>query len=431
MIFNNQDKSVFCVSESKIKMLKIGIDFALENFEKNVTKRKRKISASDLILFGINLWGRNKSYRVTNSQFVIKKITKTTTNAYFEKIKKLNSCDINKISNYLCNFFYDSFYPKNEQKFIAIDGSDITLLYNFKDLSYRTNLKKKYCKAKLDPLYDINTGLCINIDPFKKDNEQANLITQSKFLIDKDVIVADSGFFSHAVLLNFVDRNINFLMRVKSNACNEIKSQLIIDNKEFDIKITINRNVFRLIRYYINNIPYVILTSLFNFTVEKIKNIYWKRWHIETFFRELKEDHGLNNLNTQNEHSLELKLAFLRLMFVIIGFLLFGIDKIEAKNIDYTIQINRKAVKETLSSVYDLLFEKKEKKSEVYISKLVCNIQKLLNETIEASLIYCKKGRSYERRRKSPITKSYQKYQNDDINENKNEINQIPIIKEE
>ena len=437
MVSNIKDKSIFTVSESKIKMLKIGIDFALENFEKTTTKRKRKITSTDLILFCINLYGRNKSYRVANSQFVNKGITKTTTNAFFERIKKLNACDVNKISDYLCNFFYDSFYPKNQQRYIAIDGSDMSLLYNFKESGYRTNVNKEYCKAKLDPLYDVNTGLCINMDPFKNNNEQQHLITQTNFLTDKDVIVADSGFFSFDVLSNFAQKNINFILRVNGTACNEIKSQLLIDDKEFDIKINIKGNVFRLIRYYIKDIPYIILTSQFNLTVVKIKNIYWRRWHIETFFRELKEEHGLNCLNTKNEHSLKLKLSFLRLMFVIIGFLLFGIDKREAKNIDYTIQINRKAVKATLSFVYDLLFEKKENKSKIYISKLVCAIKKLLDESIAISLIYCKKDRTHERRRKSPVTKSYQKYKNgnsDDNdknkNKNKNTINQIPVIKE-
>lgn len=435
MISNIQDKSVFTVSESKIKLLKTGIDFALESFEKTVMKRKRKISASDLILFCITLYGGNASYRITNSQFINKKITNTTTNAYFERIKKLNPCDVNKISDYLCNFYYDTCYPKNRQRFIAIDGSEMALLFNFKESGYKTNLKKEYCKAKLDPLYDINTGLIINMNPFKNDNEQQHLISQTNFLTDSDVIVADSGFFSFDVVSNFVQKNINFLLRVKSDACGEIKSQLIIDNKEFDIKINIKGNTFRLVRYYINNVPYVILTTLFNFTVEKIKNIYWQRWHIETLFRELKEDHGLNDLNTKNENTLELKLAFLRLIYVIIGFLLFGIDKKEAKNIDYTIQINRKVVKQTLSFVYDLLFEKKEKKSTLYISKLVCSIKKLLDESIKVSLIYCKKGRTHERRRKTPTTKSYHKYYSENENsncnnKNKNTINQISIIKE-
>ena len=290
----------------------------------------------------------------------------------------------------------------------------MALLYDFKYHDFMVNNKKCYCKAKLNPLYDIDTGLCIDFGLFKKDNEQSSLISQIPKLSPSDTLVTDAGYFSFKVISDLANNRQNFIMRVKKSACKEIRDQLLIDNAEFDIKINIKGNVFRLLRYYIKEKSYIILTNLFNKTIESIKILYWRRWHIETFFRELKEDHCLNDLNVKNINSLELKLSFIRLIYTILGFLLFGIEKKDAKCSDYTVQVNRTVIKDTLTNyVYKLLFNNNKNiinSSKVNNSDTINEIKKLLFNAIQKSLTYCKKERYFDRKRKSPNTKSYQYY---------------------
>lgn len=234
---------------------------------------------------------------------------------------------------------------------LAVDGSDVHIATNPDDAETYyagNNGQKGYNLIHLNALYDINRHLYtdILIQNSRKGNEHkafTEMIDRLEFC--KAIILADRGYESYNNIAHIQEKGLNFLFRIK-DANGGIKQGLILPPDDiFDIDISLkltNKNTkkvnelckdknhykridkkykfdflpspgvqseavfyeinFRIVRFPISeNLYETVLTNLNRdeYPIEKLKELYAKRWGIETSFRELKYTVGLLNFHSK------------------------------------------------------------------------------------------------------------------------------------
>jgi len=158
----------------------------------------------------------------------------------------------------------------------------------------------------------------------------------------KSIIIGDRGYESYQLFHDFIEQNILFLIRIKSEKGNSFLSSVSLPSKnDFDIQMSIrvasknNRrslkniekkfvdpkslscltpenNVYvykvRIIKIQLseNNFEY-LLSNLpdTTFPTNAIKELYNMRWGIETAFRELKHGLGLLNFHSKKVENIK------------------------------------------------------------------------------------------------------------------------------
>lgn len=106
---------------------------------------------------------------------------------------------------------------------------------------------------------------------------------------------------------------------VSFNFKNQFGSLNEIDNIVNDVPV-------KIIKYTKNNKDYKLITdikdySIFNLlvlwtSIEKLSNIYWKRWTVETNFKEIKFKCSLNDQNVNSEVTLNNKIKTLQFIML-------------------------------------------------------------------------------------------------------------------
>lgn len=235
-------------------------------------------------------------------------------------------------------------------RLLAVDGSDIQITSNPADTDSRIQTKKDcrpYNSLHLDAMYDLlsNVYTDANVCKIRKSNEKGALTDMVDRADDKypAIVIADRGYESYNVLAHIQEKNWKFLIRIKDldsrnsgiiggfdlpdedvfdldvdlnltyKQTNEAKELLkdknhyrrLKSNRRFDYLPKKNKKheplkmynlKFRIVRFKLTEDSYeVILTNLdkFIFPPTVIKELYGKRWGIETSFRKLKYTVGL------------------------------------------------------------------------------------------------------------------------------------------
>lgn len=124
------------------------------------------------------------------------------------------------------------------------------------------------------------------------------------------------------------------------------KYKYISKKKRFDYEGSSNDKgyemIMRLVRFRLENGTYECLaTSLSeeSFSIEDLKEIYRKRWGIETAFRELKYITGISAFHSKQENSI-LQEIYARLIIYNFSMLIVGKICIKEKDLKYKLQIN-------------------------------------------------------------------------------------------
>jgi IS4 transposase len=108
-----------------------------------------------------------------------------------------------------------------------------------------------------------------------------------------DVIVYDRAFLSYDMLIFHIRHGLNAVFRTKGSQTLGIVTTFLAQSHSDDCVVSFNYKGFglikvRLIRYYINNKPYCLLTTLLNqkhYTIRQIQDLYHARWGVEEFFK--------------------------------------------------------------------------------------------------------------------------------------------------
>ncbi len=234
-----------------------------------------------------------------------------TSSAYTQSRQKINPLVFESLSETLV----EEFYTDNElgvtlwkdYRLLAVDGSTINLPFS-KELSKiygyaRNQTGNTNIQARISVLYDVRNRLVIdaNINP-RSTYERATALKHLSKCTTNDLVIFDRGYFSYDFLKAL--GNISFVMRLKSDL-NPVKNFIETNKASQIVEINSCKYVYkkkgeqkpaplkvRLIRVELSSGEIEILaTSLHNtrkYPSKIFKDLYFKRWKVETFYDELK-----------------------------------------------------------------------------------------------------------------------------------------------
>ena len=196
-------------------------------------------------------------------------------------------------------------------RILAMDGSRLTLPFTkeleeiYGQTKNQTNTYIVQTKACV--LYDLLNEICINGISSSIDTDER---TQAKQLLEhcqaNDLIIYDRGYPSFELIYEHYQKNLHFLMRMPLDFSQVVKdfvasgktSQIVeikpgqkksFENKPYTKSSTLK---IRLLRITLNSGGIEVLaTSLLDskhYGNEVFKELYFKRWKIETYYDELK-----------------------------------------------------------------------------------------------------------------------------------------------
>ena len=266
-------------------------------------------------------------------------------------------------------------------RLMAIDGSVLSSAYNPEENNL---LRKDHVSAfHLNSLYDICNKLFIDVVVTKesKSDECGSACKLVDQTIDTypTIFIADRGYESYNLMAHIEEKLFDYVIRVKDSTAGGMVSGLKLPkDREYDItkQVIITRKgtgptivnpekykffstkmrfdyvtntkssdyelTIRFVKFKLTDDTYEVLaTSLSEeiFSVEDLKEIYRRRWGIETGFRELKYILGLSAFHSKQENSI-LQEIFARL--IMYNFSMFITTKVQPKekNCRYQLQVN-------------------------------------------------------------------------------------------
>ncbi len=237
-------------------------------------------------------------------------------------------------------------------RLLAVDGTDLQIFANPRDMdSYYpgTNGKKHYSLLHLNAMYDLESRTYLDavIQKSRKSNENAALIQMvDRSILPQPVIVlADRGYESYNNIAHIERKGWKYLIRIKEihgildgfhiqrdkpcdftahiiltkKGTNEVKTKMkenpglyrfVPSSSTFDF-LDLHTNLFyelnfRIVRFTLPNGTFeTVITNLPQnlFSADELKSLYFRRWGIETSFRNLKHTVALNYFQSKKvEH---------------------------------------------------------------------------------------------------------------------------------
>lgn len=306
--------------------------------------RKKKWSFETMIKFMLTLEGKSLKDELLEF-FDYNNITPTNSSFNQRRAQILPEA-----FEFLFHEFTDSFQEKYTNNYkgyrlIACDGSDLCIAHNPDDertYFQSTPDSKGFNQLHLNAFYDLCNRVYVDaiIQPSREENENRAMCK----LIDhykgsSAIFIADRNYENYNIFAHTEEKGMYYLIRVKDiNSTGILKGMVLPQSNEFDIwkTVTLTRkqtkkvkenktkykivpatstfdyldlhtNAFyalnmRIIRFPITEDTYeCIITNLpqDKFNVDEIKELYRRRWGIETSFRELKYAIGLTRFHSK------------------------------------------------------------------------------------------------------------------------------------
>lgn len=308
--------------------------------------RHRACSFSDTVNATL-CFGMNRTNTELLNFFGLTRKTVPSKSAFSQQRKKLNSGLFPHLLRSFNNVIpmtktYNGFH------LAAVDGSDLNLPTDKNDSVYRIKHAASdncYFQMHVNALYDIceNRYISAVTQPRPKMNEPrafCQMIDECP-MPDNTIFIADRGYMTMNTLAQLIGHNKFFLIRAKSSSySSSLLNPLMKENVESDSRLTIgitrshkklymenssaykildHRSVFDFIppddhesvyymsirctcvelepgsyEYLVSNLPDDL------FSAEDLKQLYWKRWSVETSFRSLKYALSLAYLHSAN-----------------------------------------------------------------------------------------------------------------------------------
>lgn len=283
--------------------------------------RKRKQSFSGSVLFMVNLITKSLSIEIENfvtycNNFCTVESTELfTKSAFVQYRKKINPM----VFKHLSNIIIDEFYTDNEDsvklwngfRLLAVDGSRLTLPRTDELKAYYGETKNQnkigVVQSRVSVLYDVlnNYVLDGSIVPLKT-GESRLAIDHLKKCSKNDLVIFDRGYPGFPLIYEYNKKKVDFVIRAKISFNNLTQSffesgensrivEIMSAKKKSFSGLSYSRKSkvkVRLIRVELGegNIE-ILITSLLDETIYEhaiFKDLYFKRWKVETFYDELK-----------------------------------------------------------------------------------------------------------------------------------------------
>ena len=243
------------------------------------------------------------------------KLSNFTQSAFIQSRNKIKPEVFKHLSSVLVSEFYTdndlSIKLWNGFRLLAVDGSMINLP-DTKELEYyygrtRNQTNSGVIQARTSVLYDVLNKIVID-SKLAPNNIGEILLAKEHLSYAKkgDLTIYDRGYPSFELVYLHSKLGVDFLFRVKSDFNNVVKafvrsgktSQIVdirpTQNMSFKDKDFIKESTekVRLIKVMLDNgTCEILMTSLLNskqYKTKMFKELYFKRWEIETFYDELK-----------------------------------------------------------------------------------------------------------------------------------------------
>ena len=279
--------------------------------QNNLFSRKRKISFSDAILSTICM------QRSSSKEEILKyydfMTNAPTHSALIQQRNKLKPSAFEDLFYRFTNVVTPDLRYKGYRLF-AVDGSDIYIPRNPNDPdTYRISdvYGKGFNMLHLNAAYDLVSKLFtdIIIQPVNHINEynaMCDMIDRYAQLHseEKAIFIADRGFTSFNVFAHAIENGVFFLIRGREPSPRSMLSTLDLpDEPEFEIiferwltRRNTNTITFRIVKLLLpDGSAEYIYTNLpkEEFTLDEIRELYNRRWGIETSFRDIKYAAGM------------------------------------------------------------------------------------------------------------------------------------------
>lgn len=311
LLFSTELKDVFKLSET---------DFT----------RSRKQSFCGTLLFMINRITKSLSIEIDNFVRVLNRNQDSsnaesfTKSAFVQYRKKINP----EVFNYLSKNLVKEFYTDNDDsillwkglRLLAVDGSRLTLPNTPKLQHHFGKVQNQsetiITQARISVLYDVLNGFVIDgkLSPLlKSENDLA--LEHLDYANVGDLILYDRGYPAFELMYEHRKRGIDFLFRVQSNFNNQVKEFLATKKQMQICLIYPSKNTKFAEKEYLNNFSMevrlnkvilpdgtieVLISSLLDegkYENSLFKDLYFKRWRIETFYDEIKNKLKLGNFS--------------------------------------------------------------------------------------------------------------------------------------
>lgn len=290
---------------------------------------------------------------------------------------------------------YPHFRTFKGYRLLATDGSSLNIAKNPQDLeTYFPKGWSDYNQLHLDALYDLENNLYIKakISAMHHRDERQSLIEflrELKVNHEKIIVIADRGYESYNILAHLEAENVKYVIRAKSPKTRiSMLYKRIQVNKRGDkrIKLTLTRQQTKKIKenphfktlrsqckfdflppkskdvydlsYRVISIPLedgtfeYLLTNLSKdeFSAKELKQLYIKRWGIETSFRSLKHTVGLSHLHSKRRDLSEQEI-YARLIMYNLSSLISSEMELQKSPTKYDYHINFKMAVQTCKAL--------------------------------------------------------------------------------
>lgn len=266
-------------------------------------------------------------------------------------------------------------------RLLAIDGSDLPLPYN--PLEDNVMKNNHLSSMHLNAIFDVQTRQFVDaiVEKGGKDNECGTACELVDGLPEQHpvIVMADRGYENYNLFAHIEERLFDYVIRIKDIGSTGILSGIDLpDTNTFDITknivitrhstgpAAINRKKYkyftkqarfdfiqdskcpdyemtiRFVRFKITEDTYeTIATSLSadQFSGNELKEIYGKRWGIETGFREVKYILGLRAVHSKQENSI-LQEIYARLVMYNFSMAIIQNVSIKEKDLKHHLQVN-------------------------------------------------------------------------------------------
>ncbi|WP_019415550.1 IS4 family transposase [Paenisporosarcina sp. TG20] len=267
-----------------------------------------KLNFTSIILFCMNLVKKSVQLELDDFFNLLNRTELSITKQGFSEARReISPTAFIKLADAVTEWFYDDGVMKTFRgyRLSAIDGSVIEL-NNSKQLrnefGYVENKTRKFARARASCIYDLENNIImvstIGKYTFAERDGVKELIEKLKMKgLKNDLILFDRGYPSKKFISYLVSSKIKFLIRVSRSTMKEVMEAREPD-QIIEIDFEGKKIRLRVIRLLLDSgEEEVLVTNLLDedLGIQEFKELYFKRWRIESKYNELK-----NNLQIQN-----------------------------------------------------------------------------------------------------------------------------------
>ncbi|PKM79248.1 MAG: hypothetical protein CVU88_06770 [Firmicutes bacterium HGW-Firmicutes-13] len=326
---------------SKIREVIISDEFK-NNSKQSVSDfiRNRKVNFADIILIILNTLRKTTQLEIDCflQKYLCSKTSGYTKQSFSEARHKILPEAFVLLNQLLIELFYsdDKFKRFKNYRVLGIDGSKIQLPNNeqtrLKFGSIRNNLENyEIAQGLASTLFDLENKLIISAEIDRSDGNERKLAMKhidDMMLMQREydfenLLIMDRGYPLFEVIKHIENAKIKYLARTKTNFFKEV-AQTKSDDEWVTIKITPSRKkhlkrqncvvntgdsiVVRVVKFILpNGDQETLITNLAAdvATVDDCRDLYFKRWGIETRYDELKNKFEIENFSGKTPRAIE------------------------------------------------------------------------------------------------------------------------------